>query len=83
METSQGIKECMFTLTSVVRCEITTCVCKNLKIIGKKGGANNNGQCLKMYMTSSEKPGKKNKKKRLLESSLRTKEANHLNTVMC
>lgn len=55
METSQSIKECFFTLTSVVRCEITTFVCKNLKIIGKKGRPNNNGQCLRTPLQRSLK----------------------------
>lgn len=85
METSQSIKECFFTLTSVVRCEITTFVCKNLKnlkifenlkIIGKKGRPNNNGQCLRTPLQRSLK------KKSLLDASLWTKKANQLNTVM-
>lgn len=33
------------------------------KQLGKKGRPNNNGECLRMYMTTLEKPGRKKKKK--------------------
>lgn len=51
-------KECIFTLTLVVRCEITTFTAK-CRNYWEKGGPNNSGWFLRMYMTSSEKPGKR------------------------
>lgn len=56
METSE--KECIFTLTLVARCEITTFIAKFWNN-WEKGGPNNSGRFLRMYMTSSEKPGKR------------------------
>lgn len=51
-------KKCIFTLTLVVRCEITTFTAK-FQNNWVKGGPNNSGRFVRMYMTSSEKPGKR------------------------